>query len=55
MFGDPEAGLNAAGDVTDSLDRQIKFRGITNSTRSSDSIRALLAVSQDEGDNSSKE
>jgi len=55
MFGDPEAGLNAAGDVADSLDRQIKFRGITNSTRGTDSIRALMAHSQDEDDNSGKQ
>ena len=44
MFGDPETGLNAAGDVNAVLDSHIKFRGITDSLRSSDSVRALMAA-----------
>lgn len=51
MFGDPGTGFAAAGDVSSSLGRNLRFRDITDSLRSTDSIRGLLATnSKDEID-----
>ena len=44
MFGDPGSGFAAAGDVSSSLGRNLRFRDITDSLRSTDSIRGLLAT-----------
>jgi len=50
MFGDPGSGFAAVGDVSSSLGRNLRFKDITDSLRSTDSIRGLLATNSQGGD-----